>query len=161
MTQALAGYMEQAAEKLRAEGMHCRHVTLFIRTSPFNDKEPYYDNQISTRVAIPTNDTRVLLALIGPLLSSIWRDGHRYLKGGVMLADFTPDCIQQDDLFTSEQQGPSSNALMQVVDKINKEGMGRVYFGTRGRDTSEWMMKRGMLSPRYTTMINELPIATV
>lgn len=70
--------MERAAEKLRAEGMRCRHVTLFIRTSPFNDKEPYYGNQISTRVAIPTNDTWALLALIGPLLSNIWRDGHRY-----------------------------------------------------------------------------------
>lgn len=35
MHQALAGYMERAAEKLRGEGMCCRHVTLFIRTSPF------------------------------------------------------------------------------------------------------------------------------
>ncbi|MBL0487715.1 translesion error-prone DNA polymerase V subunit UmuC [Aeromonas veronii] len=158
MHQALAGYMERAAEKLRSEGMRCRHVTLFIRTSPFNDKEPYYGNQISTRLAIPTNDTRALLSLIGTLLSNVWRDGHRYQKGGVMLADFTPDTIQQGDLFASEQQGSRSNALMQVIDKINQEGIGRVYFGTRGRDTSEWMMKRDMLSPRYTTMINELPI---
>ncbi|MFM1663421.1 translesion error-prone DNA polymerase V subunit UmuC [Aeromonas salmonicida] len=159
MHQALAGYMERAAEKLRAEGMRCRHVTLFIRTSPFNDNEPYYGNQISTRVAIPTNDTRALLALIGPLLSNVWRDGHRYQKSGVMLADFTLDSIQQGDLFTSEQQGPRSNALMQVIDKINKEGLGKVYFGTRGNDASEWMMKREQLSPRYTTSLTEIPTA--
>ncbi|GJA66014.1 hypothetical protein KAM351_46250 [Aeromonas caviae] len=61
MHQALAGYMERAAEKLRAEGMCCRHATLFIRTSPFNDKEPYYGNQVSTKLAVPTNDTRALL----------------------------------------------------------------------------------------------------
>ncbi|WP_406568436.1 DinB/UmuC family translesion DNA polymerase [Aeromonas caviae] len=54
MHQALAGYMERAAEKLRAEGMCCRHATLFIRTSPFNDKEPYYGNQVSTKLAVLT-----------------------------------------------------------------------------------------------------------
>lgn len=74
-----------------------------------------------------------------------------------MLADFTSDSIQQGGLFTSEQQGPRSNALMQVIDKINQEGMGKVYFGTSGRNTSEWMMKLDKLSPRYTTSITEIP----
>ncbi|MEZ7039781.1 DUF4113 domain-containing protein [Aeromonas sp. S11(2024)] len=44
-----------------------------------------------------------------------------------------------------------------MVDKSNQEEIGRVYFGTRGRDTSEWMMKRERLSPRYTTCIRDLP----
>ncbi|MCX0429671.1 DUF4113 domain-containing protein [Aeromonas veronii] len=78
-----------------------------------------------------------------------------------MLADFTPNCIQQGDLFASEQQGPQSKALMQVIDNINQEGLGKVYFGARGRDTSEWMMKREHLSPHYTTMLNELPIVRI
>ncbi|MCJ8220088.1 DUF4113 domain-containing protein [Aeromonas veronii] len=76
-----------------------------------------------------------------------------------MLADFTPDIIQQGDLFASKQQGPQSKALMQVIDKINQEGLGKVYFGARGRDTSEWMMKREQLSPRYTTSLTEIPTA--
>ncbi|WP_421254701.1 translesion error-prone DNA polymerase V subunit UmuC [Aeromonas sp. 600282] len=157
MHQALAGYMERAAEKLRAEGMRCRHVTLFIRTSPFNDKEPYYGNQISTRIATPTNDTRALLALIGPLLSNIWREDVRYMKGGVMLADVTPASMHQGDLFADQQQDPRSDALMKVIDQINQGRLGKVYFAARSRDTREWMMKREKLSPRYTTCINELP----
>ncbi|MFQ2193318.1 hypothetical protein [Aeromonas jandaei] len=52
-----------------------------------------------------------------------------------MLADFNPDIIQQGDLFASKRQWPRSNALMQVLYKINKEELGKVYFGTRGRDT--------------------------
>ncbi|WP_305121617.1 translesion error-prone DNA polymerase V subunit UmuC [Aeromonas sp. SG16] len=156
MHQALAGYMERAAEKLRAEGMCCSHVTLFVRTSPFNENEPYYGKHISTRVAIPTNDTRALLALIPPLLSQVWRDGYRYQKAGVMLADFTPSGTQQGDLFAMEQQEPRSGALMQVIDKINQEGLGKVFFGARGKDNREWMMKREHLSPRYTTSVREL-----
>ena len=159
MHQALAGYMERAAEKLRAEGMCCRHVTLFIRTSPFSDKAPYYGNQVSTKLAMPTNDTRALLALIPQLLPHIWRDEQRYQKGGVMLADFTPLGMQQGDLLAAEQQSPHSEALMQVIDRINQGRMGKIYFAARGRDNREWMMKREKLSPRYTTCLSELPAA--
>ncbi len=158
MQQALAGYMERAAEKLRAEGQRCRHVTLFIRSSPFSERETYYGNQIATRLPIPTADTRELLDQIEPLLRRIWRDDVRYQKGGVMLADFTPIGLQQGDLFASEQQEPRSEALMQVIDKINQGRLGKVYFAARGPDTREWTMKREQLSPRYTTELKELPV---
>ncbi|WP_336751764.1 DUF4113 domain-containing protein [Aeromonas hydrophila] len=46
---------------------------------------------------------------------------------------------------------------MQVIDEINQERLGKVYFVARGRHTREWMMKREPLSPRYTTYINEIP----
>ena len=161
MRQALAGYMERAAEKLRAEGQRCRHVTLFIRSSPFAERETYYSNQIATRLPMRTADTRDLLAQIEPLLRRIWRDDVRYMKGGVMLADFTPADMQQGDLFADKQQAPRSKELMQVIDKINQGKLGKVYFAARGCDTKEWMMKREQLSPRYTTMISELPIVKV
>jgi len=149
--------MERAAEKLRAEGQRCRHVTLFIRSSPFSERETYYSNQISTRLQTPTSDTRGLLALVEPLLRRIWRDDVRYMKGGVMLADFTPANMHQGDLFAAQQQDPRSDALMKVIDQINQGRLGKVYFAARGRDISEWMMKREQLSPRYTTCLNEIP----
>ena len=65
----------------------------------------------------------------------------------------------QGDLFADRQQDPRSEALMKVIDQINQGRLGKVYFAARGRDTSEWMMKREHLSPRYTTNINELPSA--
>ena len=61
MYQALADYMARAGEKLRAEQRCCRAVSVFIRTSPFNGNEPYYGDQATTKLAVPTNDTRVLL----------------------------------------------------------------------------------------------------
>ncbi len=75
-----------------------------------------------------------------------------------MLADFTPVSIQQGDLFTDQQHDPRSEALMQVIDKINQGRMGKVYFAARGKDTKEWTMRREQLSPRYTTSLDELPI---
>lgn len=75
-----------------------------------------------------------------------------------MLADFTPIGIQQGDLFTNHLQEPHSEALMQVIDKINQGRLGKVYFGAKGSDNTEWMMKREQLSPRYTTVLTELPV---
>lgn len=49
---------------------------------------------------------------------------------------------------------------MKVVDQINQGRLGKVYFASRGRDSTEWMMKREQLSPRYTTCITELPMVT-
>lgn len=40
---------------------------------------------------------------------------------------------------------------------LSKDRQRKTYSGTRGRDTSEWMMKREKLSPRYTTSITEIP----
>ncbi|WP_272880374.1 DUF4113 domain-containing protein [Aeromonas caviae] len=157
MREALAGYMERAAEKLRAEGQRCRHITLFIRSSPFSERETYYSNQISAKLQTATSDTRDLLALVEPLLRRIWRDDVRYMKGGVMLADFSPASMHQGDLFADRQQDPRSEALMKVIDQINQGKLGKVYFAARGRDASGWVMKREQLSPRYTTCISELP----
>lgn len=52
-----------------------------------------------------------------------------------MLADFTPAGMQQGDLFAADEQSPRSEALMQVIDKINQGRLGKVYFAARGRDT--------------------------
>lgn len=78
---------------------------------------------------MPTNDTQ---SLIPQQLTRIWRDEQRYQKGGVMLADLTPESMQQGDLFTVEFQTQHNDALMQVIDKINKGLLGEVYFAVCG-----------------------------
>jgi len=47
---------------------------------------------------------------------------------------------------------------MSVVDFLNLTEKGELYFGNQGyRNT--WKMKRDMKSKRYTTKIDEIPIA--
>lgn len=70
---------------------------------------------------------------------------------------FTPANMQQGDLFAGKPQTQRSEALMQIIDKINQGRLGKVYFAARGRDTQEWMMKREQLSP-HTTALGELPV---
>ncbi len=44
LRQAICQHAERASEKLRKEHQYCRHISVFIKTSPFAIKEPYYGN---------------------------------------------------------------------------------------------------------------------
>lgn len=158
MQQAVCQYAERAAEKLRGERQFCRHIAVFVKTSPFAVNEPYYGNLASEKRLIPTQDTRDIIAAAVRALDRIWVDGHRYAKAGCMLNDFAPDGVSLLNLFDDTQLRSNSNQLMKVVDGINHSGLGKVWFAGRGI-ASEWQMKREMLSPAYTTRWSELPVA--
>ncbi|ELJ8319705.1 Y-family DNA polymerase [Salmonella enterica] len=158
MRQAVCQYAERAAEKLRGERQFCRHIAVFVKTSPFAVKEPYYGNVTSEKLMTPTQDTRDIIAAAVKALDRIWVNGHRYAKAGCMLNDFTPTGVSQLNLFDDIQPRSNSNQLMKVLDGINHSGLGKVWFAGRGI-APEWQMKRELLSPAYTTRWAELPVA--
>lgn len=158
MHQAICAYAERAAEKLRGERQFCRFVSIFLRTSPHADNEIYYGNQASVKLLIPSNDTRDIINAATNALRRVWIDGHRYMKAGVMLADFFSNGVAQLNLFDDNSQRRNSAALMGAIDKLNKSGKGKVWFAGQGFEKS-WTMKREMLSPAYTTRYSDLPVA--
>ncbi|EJL85167.1 translesion error-prone DNA polymerase V subunit UmuC [Pantoea sp. GM01] len=158
MHQAVCAYAERAAEKLRKERQYCRFISVFLRTSPHADNEIYYGNQASTRLLAPTNDTRDIVQAATEALDRIWVDERRYMKAGVMLADFFSTGVAQLNLFDEHKPRANSEALMEVIDLINTKGIGKVWFAGQGIEKS-WAMKREMLSPAYTTRYSDFPIA--
>ena len=140
MRQAVCQYAERASEKLREERQYCRHISVFVKTSPFAINESYYGNMASEKLSTPTRDTRDIVAAAMKCLECIWLDGHRYAKAGIMLNDFTPTGVSQLNLFDETQPRPDSDALMKVLDGINQSGLGKVWFAGRGI-APEWQMK--------------------
>ncbi len=157
LKEAICSYAERAAEKLRGERQFCKHVSTFIKTSPFAAHELHYNNLASTRLEIPTNDTRDIIKHALICLDHIWKPDKRYQKGGVMLGDFYDHGISQLNLFDECNPKPNSEALMKVLDEINNKGRGKIWFAGQGIKR-DWQMKRNMLSPAYTTRFSELPI---
>jgi DNA polymerase V len=158
MRQAVCAYAERAAEKLRQEKQYCRQVSVFIRTSPHAEGEIYYGNQATGKIQLPSDDTRDIIRVATQALDSIWRDGHRYMKAGVMLGDFFSQGVAQLNLF--DETGPQANsaALMRVIDGMNQSGKGKLWFAGQGIH-KVWAMKREMLSPAWTTRYSDLPVA--
>ncbi|RJT32564.1 translesion error-prone DNA polymerase V subunit UmuC [Rahnella woolbedingensis] len=158
MRQAVCQYAERAAEKLRQERQYCRHVSVFVRTSPYAD-EPYYGNNANQILMLATQDTRDIVAAAMKALEQIWQDGYRYQKAGIVLNDF---CNRpgQIDMFDETPPRVNSKQLMHIVDHINQSGLGKVWFAGQGIDKS-WKMKREMLSPAYTTRWSDIPIVRI
>ncbi len=156
MREAVRMYAGRAAEKLRGEDQSAGHLSVFIRTGGFNQSEPNYSNSAVTRLNPPTSDTRIISRHAIRLLDSIWREGYRYAKAGVILQDFTADGVKQRDLFESPVEGNSA-AVMNLMDAINAK-VGKVWLAGQGVN-HVWKMSRERLSPRYTTAWDQLPIA--
>ena len=158
MHQAICAYAERAAEKLRGEHQYCRFISVFVRTSPHADNEIYYGNQASVTLMTPTNDSRDIIRAATEALGRIWIDGYRYMKAGVMLADFFSSGVAQLNLFDDNRLRANSAALMEMMDSVNHSGKGKIWFAGQGIEKS-WAMKREMLSPAYTTRYADLPVA--
>ncbi|WP_273759422.1 translesion error-prone DNA polymerase V subunit UmuC [Pantoea ananatis] len=157
MQQAVVLYATRAAEKLREQNSRCRHVSVSVATAR-HGSEPQYSNTASCVCDYPTSDTRDIIASALRGLATIWRDGFRYARAGVMLSDFYPSGVAQFDMFSEQQPRANADALMAALDGINRSGKGKVWFAGQGERDSSWQMKREMLSPRYTTRFKDIPV---
>lgn len=156
MRQAICSYASRAAERLRTEHQYCRHISAFVKTSPFSVNEKYYGNSGSIKLLTPTQDSRDIISAATRCLDAIWQEGHRYQKAGVMLGDFYSQGVTQLNLFDENAPRHRSRELMGVLDHLNiKKGRGTLYFAGQGLQP-QWQMKREMLSPRYTTRYADL-----
>lgn len=157
LKEAVAGFVTNAAQKLRSQGSFANCIQVFARTSPFASGQQYAGSRIVS-LPFPTHDTRDLLQAALAGLVDLYRDGPEYAKAGIVLSQFEQREGMTNDLF-APQPRKNSDALMAVVDAINaKQGRGTVRLG---RDTSvgQWSMRREHLSPAYTTSWHGLPVA--
>ena len=153
--EALADYTANAAEKLREEELLPSFLTVFLMTSPFHQQA--YSNSWTVTLPEPTAFTPELTAHAKEALRRIFRAGLIYKKVGVIMGEFVPAANYQPDLFVSdEKKTQKKNRAMQVVDDLNQRyGGSSIRFASEGIQ-QRWKMKRGNVTPRYTTSWDEL-----
>jgi DNA polymerase V len=155
LREAVASYIARAAEKLRRRKLAAAYLSVFIRTNQFNGDAKYAGGHGGT-ISPATNNTLTLNALAQHLLTRCYRQGFRYWKAGVLLEGLVNENRTQEDLFTASD-GPRQKALMSALDSVNRR-YGRDTMHMAGEGIKQrWKMKRGRLSPRFTTCWDELP----
>ena len=134
------------------------NISVFLKTNKYKDG-PQYNNSMGTYLPEPSSYTPDFIRAAHMLLDNLYKPGYRYKKAGVMLAEICPDNAVQLNLFYTSRNLAGHMDIMDALDEINM---------TWGRDTIKyassgikkpWAMKRNMISPRYTTNWNELPVA--
>jgi DNA polymerase V len=94
----------------------------------------------------------------------MYQPGYRYQKAGVMLLNLEPKGQGQRSLFDTAhtEAGEKREKLLALMDGLNRD-MGRetIWTASQGLTHKEkedsWRMKRGTLSPAYTTRWRDLP----
>lgn len=152
LEEAIASYTARAAEKLRQQDSLAGAVQVMIRTNVFKPEVPQYQKAVTVPLPEASADTRILSRWTLRVLKRIYREGYGYHKAGVALLDIRPKANQQFGLFVPDDQARTRNErLMGTLDAINdRYGRGVLRLAAEGVE-KPWQMRRGNLSPGYTT----------
>lgn len=153
--EALASYTASAAEKLREEALLPSFLTIFLMTSAL--RKHAYSNSCTISLEEPTAFTPKLIDTAKKALGKIFKPSYIYKKVGIIMGDFIPHTNDQPDFFYSdEKQTSKQKRAMQAIDLINRRfGDASVRFAAEGIH-QHWKMKRGHVSPLFTTSWDEL-----
>ena len=151
----VSNFAVRAAEKLRHERRKCSQISVFVRTSPFNQNKPQHSGIKTIELFSPTNDTRDILAATKKGLLPIFKSGYDYAKAGIILNRFSDETVKQQLLFKDPDSPKENTEFMRYIDQMNTYET-QVYFASQ--NTKKWSpMKQNMTSPKYTTNWYQLP----
>ena len=140
LKEALTNYCLNASEKLRAENLLAKTLTVFVRTSPFQKNYSYYSNSKTIDFPIATNNSIETVKATTAILKSIYKDGYRYQKAGVMFGGLL-DENSKENLFSSDKD-EKIKRLMISIDKTNyRFGRSALSIASAGIK-KKWFMKR-------------------
>ena len=169
LVEVVSQFAARVAEKVRQQQAAAGAVQVFISTSPFRTQDRQHSPSVTMPLVRPTDDTRTLIAAAVRALGGMFRPGFNYVKAGVMLVDLQPKGRAQGelDLFSAVDEVEDSvrhdpSALMETVDALNRRfGRGAVSIGSASKQVGGGSLagKRERRSPRYTTRIDEIPVA--
>ena len=140
LKEAVASYCLTASEKLRSENLVAKALTVFVRTSPFQRNFGYYSNSKTIDFPIATNNSIETVKTAITILESIYKNGYRYQKAGVMFSGLS-DENSKENLFASEKD-EKINKLMRSIDKTNFRFGRRTLSIASAGIRKKWFMKR-------------------
>jgi DNA polymerase V len=153
--EAVATYMQRAAEKLRAQHSLCKKIRVSIRTGMFNPEEAKYANGVVVDLPYPSDDVRLLTKSAVDALDHLFRPGFNYSKAEVLLLDLCQPGEYTDDLFAVSQPADATK-VMTVLDQINQRwGRGTLRTASVPANPA-WAMRREMMSQSFTTRLDQL-----
>lgn len=117
----LANYACRCAEKLRSQGTVATIVGVFLHTNAFREDLSQYWNFQEIQLITPSNSTTTIVKAATKVLDSIYIQGYKYKKAGVIVTGILPDSpIQQDFFDMGAEEREKLSRLDQAVDRINR-----------------------------------------
>jgi len=161
LSESITTHCLNAAEKIRLDGQTVKKISIFIRTSPFQIKENYYANSIDIDLPISTNDSIVIIKQALIALKSIYKNGYKYQKTGIIFSNLKDTETYNKNLFSKVNNEEKRIKLMKAIDNTNiKYGRHALSIAQAGHKKN-WNIKREHSSKIDTASFKFLPIIKI
>ena len=117
LKESIVAHCLNASEKIRSESLLTKSITVFIRTSPFQNKIEYYSNSKAIDFPIATDNSLEIVKTALIALDYIFKEGFRYQKSGIILSGLS-NVEDNENLFSSTKENKIKN-LMKSIDYTN------------------------------------------
>ena len=155
LKESVTNYCLNASEKIRSESLIAKSVTVFLRTSPFQNRGIYYSNSKTIDFPIPTDISIEIVKAAINGLRDIFKRGYKYQKVGVMLSGLS-NLENKNNLFSSSKD-EKIKSLMRSIDSTNcRYGRSTLSLASGGVN-KKWNIKRKHSSKIDTVDFRCLP----
>ena len=142
------------AEKLRKQGSSCYVIIVVLSSDRHKKKLEQHRESTKVSLPFPTNSSLIISAEAVKAVTSIFKEGVKYKRAGVIVTGLVP--IDNYQLHLFKQENPKHKHLMHAIDDVNiKYGDYKIKLANQDLKRT-WKMRQEHLSPKYTTNINDV-----
>lgn len=155
--EALSSYAYKACERMRKQASLTSSIYVFLEliTEGYAGRGAFLGTTLE--FDHPTDDTSQIISAAKRCLKSMFRDGYKYKKCGIILVGLVPRCSVPFDFFIHPPD-PKRNQLQGALDQINNRfGKSTVFYAAMGTDhEASWRAHANSRSQAFTTSWDEL-----
>lgn len=170
---AVSTHLGEAARQLRRQKSLAGELTVFFQTNFFRPDLPQHNAAPTAQLPHPTADTLELTQAAANLVKAHFRGDCAYQRAGVVLQDLRPASgtvsapTTADSLFDEADTADTAcgrltpselrrTELMQTIDALCRRYSCNIVKTASSSLAAGWEMRRGNLSPCFTTRIDEV-----
>ena len=157
LNQALTNLTRKAVNKLNNHQLATTTITVFIYTNPHKKDKPCVHLSKTVGMTTAIQDQSQIIPLVAQILRLIYKPGHSFYKGGLVLGNLTKN-YQQQDLFSITQNSQIQNMARQksnTIRSVNKRFNESIKYASE-LGNNRWLPRADFKSNRYTTSWTEL-----
>ena len=150
----ISTFANSCAEKLRKQESSCHMIIVMLSSDRHKKNLEQHRASKVVKFSFPTDSSLTICKHAVEAVSSIFKEGIKYKRAGVIVTGLVPTFNHQLNIF--EHENPKHKPLMTAIDGINKKYKDhKIKLGNQDLERTR-KMRQERLSPRYTTSINDI-----
>ena len=119
----ISDFAAMCAHKLREEGSVAGEVTTFMYTNRFREDLAQYFPSAMIRLDVPASSTQEIVSAALKAFRTIYREGYKYKKAGVIVSGINPSDAVQGSIFDFDDEvRQKHDRISKVIDEVNALG---------------------------------------